>query len=215
VSRDPTAAALFGVTGPLTSPGGWLNANIYGNFLPLIMLLVTVGYGAAALAGQDEDGTLCLLATLPVSRARLVAEKAGAMALEAAGLAGAVAACVLAGRSFDLTVPVGNVISISVATALMGLDLGLMTMAVGALSGKRGAALGAGTALAAGSYLVSSLAPVVAWLRPARYASLLYWSVGHGQVDGGVAPGDYAVLLSAGIAAWFGAKVAFDRLDLH
>jgi hypothetical protein len=29
-----TAAALFGVTGPLTSPGGWLNGNIYSNFFP-------------------------------------------------------------------------------------------------------------------------------------------------------------------------------------
>jgi len=53
-----TAAALSGVTGPLTSPGGWLNGNIYGNFFPLIMLLLTIGYGAACLAGQDEDGTL-------------------------------------------------------------------------------------------------------------------------------------------------------------
>src|SRR6516164_6829354 len=51
-----TAAALFGLTGPLTSPGGWLNGNIYGNFFPLIMLLLTIGYGAAALAGQNEDG---------------------------------------------------------------------------------------------------------------------------------------------------------------
>ena|SRR5487761_1255567 len=38
-----TAAALFGVTGQLTSPGGWLNANIYGNFFPLIMLILTIG----------------------------------------------------------------------------------------------------------------------------------------------------------------------------
>ena len=48
-----TAAALFGVTGPLTSPGGWLNGNIYGNFFPLIMLLLTIGYGAACLAGLN------------------------------------------------------------------------------------------------------------------------------------------------------------------
>ena len=59
-----TAAALFGVTGPLTSPAGWLNANIYANFFPLIMLLLTIGYGAAALAGQDEDGTLALITAL-------------------------------------------------------------------------------------------------------------------------------------------------------
>ena len=32
-------AALFGATGSLTSPAGWLDTNIYVNFLPLIMLL--------------------------------------------------------------------------------------------------------------------------------------------------------------------------------
>src|SRR5690242_655797 len=58
VKNDATAAALFGVTGSISTSGGWLNANIYANFLPLIMLLLTVGYGAAAIAGQHEDGTL-------------------------------------------------------------------------------------------------------------------------------------------------------------
>lgn len=61
VKTDSTAAALFGISGKISSSGGWLNANIYVNFFPLIMLLMTVGYGAASLAGQDEDGTLCLL----------------------------------------------------------------------------------------------------------------------------------------------------------
>ena len=75
-----TAAALFGVTGPLTSPGGWLNGNIYGNFFPLIMLPLTIGYGAASLAGQDEDGTLAQLAVLPLRRRTILVQKAAAMA---------------------------------------------------------------------------------------------------------------------------------------
>jgi ABC-2 type transport system permease protein len=29
------------------------------------VLLLTIGYGAACLAGQDEEGTLALIATLP------------------------------------------------------------------------------------------------------------------------------------------------------
>jgi ABC-2 type transport system permease protein len=66
IQADPTAAALFGVTGSISSSGGWLDGNLYANFFPLILLLLTVGYGAASLAGQDEDGTLCLLAVLPV-----------------------------------------------------------------------------------------------------------------------------------------------------
>ena len=39
VKNDATAAALFGITGKISSSGGWLNANIYANFFPLVMLL--------------------------------------------------------------------------------------------------------------------------------------------------------------------------------
>src|ERR1039457_5285107 len=76
-------AALFGVTGPLTSPAGWVNANAYTNFLPLIMLLLTIGYGAAAIAGQDEDGTLGLLVVLPLARRGILAQKIAAMLAQA------------------------------------------------------------------------------------------------------------------------------------
>ena len=153
-----TAAALFGVTGPLTSPGGWLNGNIYGNFFPLIMLLLTIGYGAASLAGQDEDGTLALLAVLPLRRRTIVVQKAAAMAVQALLLAAAVTACVFIGRAFQLTISPGNAVAISAALVLMGLDFGLVTMAAGAATGRRGTALGIGTSCAAASYLLSSLA---------------------------------------------------------
>ena len=95
---------------------------------------------------------------------------------------------------------------------LLGLDLGLVTMAVGALTGKKGTAIGA---IAAASYLVSSLAPVVSWLRPARYLSVFYWAVGNGQVTGGVSAGDYAVLSVVGLCALFAAILGFRHLDLH
>jgi ABC-2 type transport system permease protein len=51
IHADPAAAALFGVTGSISSSGGWLDGNLYANFFPLILLLLTIGYGAASLAG--------------------------------------------------------------------------------------------------------------------------------------------------------------------
>ena len=215
IASDSTAAALFGVTGPISTSDGWLNGNIYANFLPLIMLLLTIGYGAACLAGQDEDGTLGLLTVLPVRRTAIVAQKAAAMAVQAAVLAVTVAVLVIIGRSFQLNITVGNVASVSAAVFLMGMDFGLVTMAVGALTGRRGTAIGAGTALAAASYLISSLAPVASWIRPGRYASLFYWSVGNSQISGGVSPGDYAVLIVTGLCALAAAILAFRRLDIH
>ena len=210
-----TAAALFGVTGPLTSPGGWLNGNIYGNFFPLIMLLLTIGYGAAALAGQDEDGTLALIAALPIRRRAILFQKAGAMALQALLLAAAVTICVVIGRGFQLAISPANAIAISVALVLMGLDFGLITMAVGAATGRRGTALGIGAGLAAASYLLSSLASTISWLRPGRYLSLFYWSVGNDQISRGVSLGDFTVLIVVGLCALAAAVAAFRRADLN
>lgn len=215
VHNDATAAALFGVTGKISSSGGWLNANIYANFFPLLMLLLTVGYGAACLAGQDEDGTLCLVVTLPVRRSRIVVEKIGAMALQAAVLALVVAVFVFIGRWFDLSFTLGHVMSTSVGVLLLGLDFGLIAMVVGAATGRRGTAIGVGAALAAASYLVASLAPVASWIRPARYVSLFYWSVANNQITAGLTLGDLAVLIVVGLCAALAAVLAFGRLDVH
>ena len=215
IQADSTAAALFGVTGRISSSGGWLNGNIYANFFPVIMLLLTIGYGAASLAGQDEDGTLGQLAALPVRRTAIVAQKAGAMAIQAGALAVTVAVLVIIGRSFQLDIAVANVTSVSAAIFLMGMDFGLLAMTAGALTGRKGAGIGAGTALAAASYLISSLAPVASWIRPARYASLFYWSVGNSQISSGVSVGDYTVLIITGLCGLAAAMLAFRRLDIH
>ena len=210
-----TAAALFGVTGPLTSPAGWLNGNIYGNFFPLIMLMLTIGYGAAALAGQDENGTLALIAALPMRRRTILFQKAGAMALQALLLAAAVTICVFIGRGFQLAISPGDAIGISAALVLMGLDFGLLTMAVGAATRRRGTALGVGAGVAAASYLLSSLATTISWIRPGRYLSLFYWSVANGQISEGVSLGGFAVLIVAGLAVLLAAVLAFRRADLN
>lgn len=215
VNDDSTAAALFGVSGSLTSPVGWLNGNIYGNFLPLIVLLVTIAYGAAALAGQDEDGTLGLLVTLPIRRASIVLQKAASMAAFAFVVTLVAGLCVVAGRWFDLSVDIGNVASISATTLLMAVDFGLLAMFAGAATGSRGAAIGISTAVAVASYLLGSLAAVVSWLHPARYASLVYWASGNNQLVSGPRVADYAVLIAVGVLLAFATVLAFERLDLR
>jgi ABC-2 type transport system permease protein len=210
-----TAAALFGVTGSLTSPAGWLDGNLYQNFLPLVMLLITVGYGASCVAGQDEDGTLCLAATLPISRRRLLLQKVATLGFQAALLAVVTMVCVVIGRKFALSVDLADLAGISLGLALLGLDFGLLALAIGSWTGSRGLALGVTASLAAASYLVSSLASAIAWIRPAKYASLFYWSIGNGQLERGLSAAAAGVLICVGAALLALSLVAFDRLDLH
>ena len=210
-----TVAALFGASGPLTTPTGWLNANLYANFVPLIVLLLTIGYGAACLAGQDENGTLGLIVTLPVSRRRVVAQKFATMSLLAVPVVIATALCGVLGRAFDLTVGTGGLIGVGLGALLLGIDFGALTMLVGALSGSRGTALGVSSALAAASYLISSLAPVVNWLHPARFTSVFYYAVGDGQLQRGLSLTSAAVLLMVALVLFLSCAAAFERLDVH
>jgi ABC-2 type transport system permease protein len=208
-------AALFGATGTLTSPAGWMNVNAYANFLPLIMLLLTIGYGAGAIAGQNEDGTLGLLVVLPVARRRILAGKVATMIAHALILAVTVAACVYIGRAFHVTLDPWHVATATLALLLLGIDLGLITLALGAATGSRGTAIGIASALAAVCYLISSLAPIVDWIKPLRFASLFYWAVANQQLTNGAGPGSLAVLLAVAIAAAIAANTAFRRLDIR
>jgi ABC-2 type transport system permease protein len=207
--------ALFGVTGPLTSPAGWLDANAFTNFLPLIMLLLTIGYGASAIAGQDDDNTLGPIVVLPLSRRRILAEKIVALMAQALALTLAVAACTYVGRAFELTLDPWNVATALLAVLVLGIDLGLIALTVGAATGSRGTAIGVTATLAAASYLISSLAPVVSWIHPLRFASLFYWAVGDNQLASGTTITAFAILTAVAAIATLTATVAFQRLDVR
>jgi len=207
-------AALFGATGSLTSPAGWLAVNAYANFLPLIMLLLTIGYGAAAIAGQDEDGTLGMLVVLPLRRRDIVAQKIAIMVFQALVLAIAVAACVYVGRAFEVSIDPGHVATATLAVLLLGVDFGLLSLAIGGATGSHGTAIGIASAVAALSYLISSLAPVVSWVKPLRFVSLFYWAVGDEQLAKGASPAALAVLIGVALLAGLAAVAAFARLDV-
>lgn len=137
------------------------------------------------------------------------------MALQALLLAVAVTICVIIGQGFQLAISPANTIAVSIALVLMGLDFGLIAMAVGAATGRRGTALGVGASLAAASYLLDSLAATISGIRPGRYLSLFYWSVGNNQITKGVSIADFTVLIAVGLAALYAAVIAFRRADLN
>jgi ABC-2 type transport system permease protein len=212
---NSTVAALFGARGSLTTSSGWLNANLYANFVPLVVLLLAIGYGASCVAGQDEDGTLGAVVALPISRRRIVAEKVFALCLTTVPVAAVTAVFVALGRYFDLSVDVAHLAGITLGVLLLGIDFGALAMLVGAATASRGIALGVASSVAAASYLLSSLAPVVHWIDPARYGSLFFYAVGDGQLLTGLAPTAAVVLVSVAVVLVAATVVIFDRLDVR
>jgi len=215
LSSNPGAAAAFGITGSITSPAGWLNGNMYANFGPLLALLLSIGYGAAAIAGQAADGTLGLVATLPLGRTRIAAAKLLALVLVAAVVPIASYLPCLLGPHFQLYPNWSALAWTSVALGLLAFDLGALALWLGAVTGSRGLALGVSAAAAAAAYLLSSLAPLVHALRGPRRLSPFYWAVGNDQLARGVPPAALVALAGLGMVLAGAAVPAFRRLDLQ
>ena len=78
--------AFIGETGSMVTPEGFIAAEFF-SWVPLLFVTLAIIGGTGALAGEEGAGTLDLLLAQPVSRSRLVLEKAGGLALAIALMA--------------------------------------------------------------------------------------------------------------------------------
>jgi len=102
----------------------------------------------------------------------------------------------------------------TLAILLLGIDFGLLALVIGVVTGSRGLALGLASAVAAVSYLVSSLAPIVHWVHAIRPSSLFYWAIGDNQLVTGPSAAGFAVLVAVGVVLHLAAVALVRRLDI-
>lgn len=197
-----------------TTPTGFLGTYLYSMILPFIFVGLTVSFGAALLAGEEEDGRLELLLSYPVTRTSTVLQKAGAMTLAALGLGVLVVAIIyVAGSLVDLDVGIPALAAATLGTVLFAVLHGQLSMAAGAASGRKGVALGVGWGVALGGYLLNVLSGIDASLSWLRWMSPLNYATVSEPLANGV-PVEYLVLLGALAIATGATLVLFRRHDL-
>jgi ABC-2 type transport system permease protein len=205
----------FGLT-DLTSPAGYLGSTVFGLLAPVLTLILATATGARAVAGDEEAGALELLLTLPVSRGRIVWQRALSLAIVMA-LAGLVVFLALlairAPAEFDQLSP-GNLAAACAHLALLGLTYGTLALAVGSLTGRRGLALAVTAVAAVLGYMGNTMAAGIdrlAWLQD--LSPFFYYSGGE-PLRNGVQWGDAAVLLATSTVFVVVAAITFNRRDV-
>lgn len=194
----------------MSTPTGYIQIELLSFMAPIVVLMYAIGMGAGAIAGEEEHHTLELLIAEPVSRGRVVLEKAGAMVIGTAFLAAVAGfALVVEGSWVDLVLPADKIAAAMAHLALLGIVFGSLALALSAATGKPGLSKGIPAALAVVAYLVNGLGPVVDWLEQAQKYSPFYQYVGHDPLTNGldwpsvgIALGTAAVLLGLAVA-WF------------
>ncbi len=200
----------------MATPEGFLTAEIFSITLPVTLIVVAVMLGGRALAGEEEDRTMDVLLANPVTRSRIVIEKAAAMAivLLALGMANAVGTW-LGSLIGGLGVSPVDIFAVSLLGSLLGLFFGYLTLAISAGTGSRRAAVYGTAGVAFVAYFAASFLPVsVRFGGWARLSPFYYYMDGDPLSDGvewthGVV---LAVLAAMALAA---AVPLFQRRDVH
>ncbi|WP_417218424.1 ABC transporter permease subunit [Arthrobacter sp.] len=202
--------------GQIASGPGYTQATVFGLLGFLLMTIMAVSAGAAAIGGDEESGLLELTIAHGVTRTQVVLERAAALVLRVAILHVfiLIVLLVLKGPSelgFDAAHAAAGVLMF----ALLVLLNGCFALLGGALGGRKVHGIAAGAGVAVLGYAFNALGnqnPNLEWMHT---VSPYYWAYGKSPLLNGVdAP---AALLLLGVSALCIALAvaALHRRDIH
>lgn len=181
----------------ITTGAGFLNAELFSLLAPTLFVVYAIGRGARAVAGEEETGTFEVLLSTPASRVRILVEKALALVTGVVVLGVVLfATMVTTGPLVDLGLSVGYAAAAATAVTLLGVEFGLLALAVGAATGRRGLAIAVAGVAAVASYLLFVLGALVEQLEPWRFLSPFQHAIGTDPILNGIS-GGYAVAMAA------------------
>jgi ABC-2 type transport system permease protein len=209
--------SLFGISGggSLGSGAGFLDAELFSFMLPLLVLVLAIGTGTRAFAGEEDAGRLELLLAYPVTRRSAVVSQALALAAEVAVVSLLALVSMLAlDPAFDLGLAAGHVVGAVAGVAVLGVFYGWLALAIGAATGKRALAVALAAGLAAGGYLVAGLHDLAGWLDPFRFLSAFWW-IGSAPLQNGVRGFGLVVVAAAAVVVLAAGAFLVERRDLE
>lgn len=210
----PELVNALGYADILTGPG-YVQGAFFGLLGYVFITAAAVSWGAAAVAGAEESGRLELVLSHGVGRAQYTLESAMGIFVRLLWFAVFTSALVLVLNTpaqLDL-VPV-NVAAVEAAWLGLGCLAGSLAMAVGALTGRRSAALAVAAGVAAAGYVLNALAnqnPDLDWLRSFSPYS---WAYRHTPLAQGVDFPGLALVAAASAVFMAVAVWALRRRDI-
>ena len=198
-----------------TSPVGYFSTELFSFMVPLLLLVFGIGFGAAAIAGEEEKGTLDFLLANPVPRWRVVIEKFGVMITSMiilsfvfwAGLAISITA-------IGIEISLLNLAEATIGALLLALVFASLSFMLGCLKGNRGMSLGIASGLAVLTYLLNALGSIVSGLNDYRFLSPFYHYMEPNTLKNGIDPGHMLVLVGLVLVFFAMSIPAFTRRDI-
>ncbi len=198
-----------------STPVGYFSAELYSFMVPLLFLIFGIGFGAGAIAGEEEKGTMDFLLANPIPRwsvvvAKFVAMTAGMLLLGLFFWAG-MAVCVLV---IDIDISLLKIAEATFGALMVALVFSTLALFLGSLKGNRGMALGLSGGLGVLAYLLNALGGLVDKLKDYRFLSPFYHYMEPNTLKNGIAFDHLLVLVGLVLVFFVLSIPAFTRRDI-
>jgi ABC-2 type transport system permease protein len=199
----------------ITSGPGYAQSTFFGLVGFVLLTIAAIGWGTAAIAGDEENGTLELTLAHAVSRTQLVLERSLAIVVKLVALGAVAAAVMLIVNAFvGLDLELVTVLAATATFLALALSTAMVALAAGAITGRRSIALGAGTAVAVLGYVANAVGKLVPDLEWMRGLSPYAWAWAESPLKNGLDGAGFAGLIALSAVALTLALLGFARRDI-
>lgn len=212
----PAFAGLVGNLGDLTHPGTYLGSQLFDIRMPIFIAILSIILGVSLSVTDEERGGLRVLSALPISRRSILLQKWSAVVIITVlavtfTCAGVVIGLVTIHESLDPAV----LFRLGSLTALLAVALSTFILCVGLATGKRSVTMAVGVVVAIGSFILTTFARSIDWLKDYEKVSLFHYFPAVDVAKGTVTPGNILVYAAVIVISLTAALLVFSRRDIR
>lgn len=210
---------VMGDFGDFAKFPGFVAAEMY-IFIPILLAIYAIVNGTGTLAGEEDNGTLEPLMSLPLRRWQLVTTKAIALGLALFLILIIISIGeVIAFNALPSDVDVGGVTSANLVTTTLALwplimVFAMLSLFLGAFMPTRRLASTVAAVILIASYLGNNLTEMVDFLKDIKWIFPFNYFSGQQVLENGVDTGDMLVLLGMTLVFFVLALVSFQRRNV-
>jgi ABC-2 type transport system permease protein len=200
----------------LSTPAGWANAELLSLVAPAAVIVVAVLGAAAASAGEEQNKTLGITLSTPVSRGTFLIATMGAMAISVLIVSICIGLGLMLGNLIgNLGLSAAGIVGVAAHSFVFGLLFGALAFLLGATTGSKKVATLGSTLVAVLAFSANTFLPLDPDLAGGqKFSPWYYYNSSNPLVHG--AQGGYLLLLAGiGILLALAAVLVFRHRDLR
>ncbi|MES2631251.1 MAG: ABC transporter permease subunit [Patescibacteria group bacterium] len=210
--------ALEGLVGNLQdwkNLPGYIGSQVFDIRLPIFASILSILLAIGITVAEEDKGQLRTLIALPISRRKIVAAKWLSIVVicfiaSLAVVVGVEVGVFVIGEELDQMV----LVRLGLFTWLLITALATLIFAIGSATGKRALTTGIGIVVAIGSFLLTTFAQSVDWLKDYEWLSFLHYFPAPDIAKGTIEWGNVAFYVALIIVSLVVAFIFFPRRDI-